>query len=46
MDVHDAAALEHYRKRVPASIANYGGRHLGRGGATVRNDPRRGCGLS
>ena len=32
LDVHDAAAFEEYRKQVPATIAQYGGRYLVRGG--------------
>ncbi|MBM3352541.1 MAG: DUF1330 domain-containing protein [Betaproteobacteria bacterium] len=34
VDVHDAALFEQYRKLVPATIAQYGGRYLVRGGAT------------
>jgi uncharacterized protein (DUF1330 family) len=34
IDVHDPAAFEEYRKRVPATIAAYGGRYLVRGGNT------------
>ncbi len=34
VDVHDAALFEEYRKLVPATIAQYGGRYLVRGGAT------------
>jgi uncharacterized protein (DUF1330 family) len=34
IDVHDAVAFEEYRKRVPAIIAQYGGRYLARGGRT------------
>ena len=34
VDVHDAALFEEYRKMVPATIAQYGGRYLVRGGAT------------
>jgi uncharacterized protein (DUF1330 family) len=33
VDVHDAAKFEEYRKRVPATIAQYGGKYLVRGGA-------------
>ncbi len=33
VDVHDAALFEEYRKLVPATIAQYGGRYLVRGGA-------------
>jgi uncharacterized protein (DUF1330 family) len=34
VDVTDAAAFEEYRREVPATEARYGGRYLGRGGAT------------
>ena len=34
IDVHDAATYEEYRKRVPATIAAYGGRYIVRGGNT------------
>ena len=34
VDVTDAAAFEEYRRDVPATEARYGGRYLGRGGAT------------
>ncbi|HSH07543.1 MAG TPA: DUF1330 domain-containing protein [Burkholderiales bacterium] len=34
VDVTDAAAYEEYRKRAPATIAQYGGKYLVRGGAT------------
>ncbi|MBM3368085.1 MAG: DUF1330 domain-containing protein [Betaproteobacteria bacterium] len=34
VDVHDAALFEEYRKLVPATIAQYGGKYLVRGGAT------------
>jgi uncharacterized protein (DUF1330 family) len=33
VDVHDAALFEEYRKLVPATIAQYGGKYLIRGGA-------------
>jgi uncharacterized protein (DUF1330 family) len=32
IEVTDPAAFEEYRKRVPATIAQYGGRYLVRGG--------------
>jgi uncharacterized protein (DUF1330 family) len=32
VDVKDAAQFEEYRKQVPATIAQYGGRYLVRGG--------------
>lgn len=32
IDVHDAPGLEEYRKQVPATIAQYGGRFVVRGG--------------
>ena len=34
VDVHDNALFEEYRKLVPATIAQYGGKYLVRGGAT------------
>jgi uncharacterized protein (DUF1330 family) len=34
VDVHDAALFEEYRKLVPPTIAQYGGKYLVRGGAT------------
>ena len=34
VDIHNAAAFEEYRRDVPATEARYGGRYLGRGGAT------------
>ena len=34
VDVHDTALFEEYRKLVPATIAQYGGKYLVRGGAT------------
>lgn len=34
VDVHDPALFEEYRKIVPATIAQYGGKYLVRGGAT------------
>ena len=34
IDVADAAAYEEYKKEVPATEAPFGGRYLGRGGAT------------
>jgi uncharacterized protein (DUF1330 family) len=34
VDVTDAAAFEEYRTKVPATEERYGGRYLGRGGAT------------
>jgi uncharacterized protein (DUF1330 family) len=33
VDVHDAALFEEYRKLVPPTIAQYGGKYLVRGGA-------------
>ncbi len=33
LDVHDAEKFEKYRDKVPATIAQYGGRYLVRGGA-------------
>jgi uncharacterized protein (DUF1330 family) len=36
VDVKDAAAFEEYRKQVPATIANHGGRYLVRGGRVER----------
>ena len=33
VDVHDAALFEEYRKLVPATIAQYGGKYVVRGGA-------------
>jgi uncharacterized protein (DUF1330 family) len=33
VDVHDAELFEEYRKLVPATIAQYGGKYLVRGGA-------------
>ncbi len=33
VDVHDAATFEEYRKLVPPTIAQYGGKYLVRGGA-------------
>lgn len=40
LTVTDPATMEEYRKRVPATIAAYGGRYLVRGGAhhTVEGD--------
>ncbi|MBX7200109.1 MAG: DUF1330 domain-containing protein [Rhodospirillaceae bacterium] len=35
IDVTDAAQYEEYKKIVPATIAQYGGKYLTRGGATV-----------
>jgi uncharacterized protein (DUF1330 family) len=32
IDVHDAPALEEYRRRVPATVEKYGGRFIVRGG--------------
>jgi uncharacterized protein (DUF1330 family) len=32
LDVQDAAAFEEYRRQVPGTIAQYGGRYLVRGG--------------
>ena len=32
IDIHDAPGLEEYRKQVPATIAQYGGRFVVRGG--------------
>jgi len=34
VEVTDPAAYEEYRKKVPATIAQYGGKYLARGGAT------------
>ena len=34
VDVHDAALFDEYRKLVPATISQYGGKYLVRGGAT------------
>jgi uncharacterized protein (DUF1330 family) len=34
MDVHDAEGYEEYRRRVPPTIAAYGGRYVARGGET------------
>ena len=34
VDVHDTALFEEYRKLVPPTIAQYGGKYLVRGGAT------------
>jgi uncharacterized protein (DUF1330 family) len=34
VEVTDPAAYEDYRKKVPATITQYGGRYLVRGGAT------------
>ncbi len=34
VEVTDSAAYETYRKQVPATIEQYGGRYLARGGAT------------
>lgn len=34
VEVTDAAAFEEYIREVPATEARYGGRYLGRGGAT------------
>ena len=34
VDVHDTALFEEYRKIVPATIAQYGGKYLVRGGAS------------
>ena len=34
VEVTDATAYEEYRKLVPATIAQYGGKYLARGGAT------------
>jgi uncharacterized protein (DUF1330 family) len=34
IETTDAAAMEPYRAAVPATIAQYGGRYLARGGAT------------
>jgi uncharacterized protein (DUF1330 family) len=35
VDVADAAGYEEYKAQVPATIAQYGGRYLARGGATL-----------
>jgi uncharacterized protein (DUF1330 family) len=32
IDIHDAPGLEEYRKQVPATVAQYGGRFVVRGG--------------
>ena len=32
IDIHDAHGLEEYRKQVPATVAQYGGRFVVRGG--------------
>jgi uncharacterized protein (DUF1330 family) len=32
IDIHDAAGLEEYRNRVPATVTKYGGRFIVRGG--------------
>jgi len=34
VDITDAAVFEEYRRDVPATEQRYGGRYLGRGGAT------------
>jgi uncharacterized protein (DUF1330 family) len=34
IDIHDTKAYDRYREQVPATIAQYGGRYLARGGAT------------
>lgn len=34
VDVHDSALFEEYRKLVPPTIAQYGGKYVVRGGAT------------
>lgn len=34
VDVHDPARYDRYRQQVPATIAQFGGRYLARGGAT------------
>ena len=34
IDIHDQKAYELYREQVPATIAQYGGRYLARGGTT------------
>lgn len=34
VDISDAAVFEEYRREVPATEVRYGGRYLGRGGAT------------
>ena len=34
VDVQDATLFEEYRKLVPATIAQYGGKYVVRGGAT------------
>ncbi len=34
IEVHDPAAYEAYRQRVPATVAAHGGRYVARGGAT------------
>jgi uncharacterized protein (DUF1330 family) len=34
VDVHDQALFEEYRKLVPGTIAQYGGKYLVRGGAS------------
>lgn len=35
VDITDDEAFEEYRREVPATEARYGGRYLGRGGATT-----------
>jgi uncharacterized protein (DUF1330 family) len=34
VDIHDAAIYERYKALAPASIAQYGGRYVARGGRT------------
>lgn len=38
VDVQDAARFETYQQGVPATIAQYGGRYLVRGGQHARSD--------
>ncbi len=38
VEVTDPATYEEYRKRVPAIVAQYGGRYLVRGGAVERKE--------
>jgi uncharacterized protein (DUF1330 family) len=36
IDIHNAAGLEEYRKQVPATVTEYGGRFIVRGGTFER----------
>jgi len=38
IQVHDPAKFEEYKKQAPASIAEYGGKYLARGGAVETLD--------